>query len=349
MTVQLCPAQQQAFDNLMKGMPLFNFLGVLGGPGSGKTTILRQVHQAAGGEYLTMKEYLDALRPAHPLALEETFAHLLLTALQTHDVVFIDDLDLVTDVVSGGCGGAYPRTGFLQVALRALTAYAQEHRKKLIFGSKYAVQPLEQMGYVAYLPPFTPADYQFFNRLYLGPAADGLNYDKVHRFAAHLNAYHLETIAALLRDREVLDTEGYIEFLRSQHLASNVDLAEVQPVTLNDLKGVADVIRSLETNIILPLENDALAAELRLKPKRGVLLVGPPGTGKTTVGRALAHRLRGKFFLIDGTIISGTQNFYGNVHWIFEQAKQNAPSVVFVDDSDAIFESARNWACTATC
>ena len=62
----------------------------------------------------------------------------------------------------------------------------------------------------------------------------------------------------------------------------------------------------LETNIVLPLENDALANEFKLRSKRGVLLYGPPGTGKTTVGRAMAHRLKGKFFLIDGTFIAGT-------------------------------------------
>src|SRR5207244_1089104 len=49
--------------------------------------------------------------------------------------------------------------------------------------------------------------------------------------------------------------------------------------------------------------------------------------------------LRGKFFLIDGTFIAGTDQFYWRIHRVFESAKQNAPSVLFIDDSDAIFES----------
>src|SRR6185369_15274329 len=63
-----------------------------------------------------------------------------------------------------------------------------------------------------------------------------------------------------------------------------------------------------------------------------------PGTGKTTVGRALAHRLKGKFFLIDGTFIAGTNEFYNRISQVFEAAKDNAPSVIFIDDADAIFE-----------
>jgi transitional endoplasmic reticulum ATPase len=66
---------------------------------------------------------------------------------------------------------------------------------------------------------------------------------------------------------------------------------------------------------------------------------GETVSGKTTIGRALAHRLQGKFFLIDGTCISGTQHFYGRIHGIFTEAQRNAPAVIFIDDSDVIFET----------
>ena len=121
-------------------------------------------------------------------------------------------------------------------------------------------------------------------------------------------------------------------------MISNVDIGEVQDVDLSMLKGIDDIVTALEANIILPLEDDSLASELNIRPKRGVLIAGPPGTGKTTIGRALARRLQGKFFLIDGTFISGSGDFYERIHRVFESAKQNAPSIIFIDDTDVIFE-----------
>ena len=110
-------------------------------------------------------------------------------------------------------------------------------------------------------------------------------------------------------------------------------------MNLKDLKGVDAVIQALEAKIALPFENSALSAELSLKAKRGVLLAGPPGTGKTTVGRALAHRLKSKFFLVDGTMIAGTRDFFSEIHRVFDAARKNAPSIVFIDDADVIFEA----------
>src|SRR5262249_14463871 len=133
------------------------------------------------------------------------------------------------------------------------------------------------------LDELTADDYAFLIRHFLGPdRAGGLDFARIHRFAPALNIHQLKSAATQLARRDDLDTEAFIDYLRSQHLVSNVDLGEVQKVDLRDLHGVADVIEALEGNVVLPLENDELAQELGLKPKRGVLLLGPPGTGKTT-------------------------------------------------------------------
>jgi SpoVK/Ycf46/Vps4 family AAA+-type ATPase len=163
---------------------------------------------------------------------------------------------------------------------------------------------------------------------------------KVHRFAPALTTYQVKNACLWLGLLEAVPTtDSLIDYLRSRNISSNVDLEEVAAVEWSDLKGVDDVIEQLEAKIALPFENDQLASELQLKPKRGVLLSGPPGTGKTTIGRALAHRLKGKFFLIDGTMNADSDNFQCRVERVFKAARQNAPSVIFIDDADVIFEA----------
>ena len=337
-TYPLSPAQQRARDDLIGGLRVASAAVLAGTAGIGKTGVLAHVHRALGGAFLTIEDFMEAMGARHPLALEETFFHLVREALREHDVVVMDDVDLISNVVS--CGSFYPRPNFVQAPLIALAAHAAGAGKKLVLGSERGQVPLWGRAHVTVLDELAVVDYEFIGRAHLGAERAGvLDYRKIHRFSPKLSARHLGYACDWLRDDAALDTDRFMEFLRARYLASNVDLGEVQAVALSDLKGVDDVIRALEANIVLPLENVALAAELDLKPKRGVLLAGPPGTGKTTVGRALAHRLRSKFFLVDGTFISGTGAFYARIAQVFEAAKQNAPAVIFIDDSDVIFES----------
>jgi tRNA A37 threonylcarbamoyladenosine biosynthesis protein TsaE len=339
MSTTLCPVQQKVFTQLQEVLPLYPVIGLAGRTGAGKTTVLKELHHSTVGEWLSMRELLHALRSRHPLALEETFEEIVGAALHKADAVFVDDLSVLLRVGQMGCG-AYPRPNFMAAPLESLSSFAEAGHKKLIFAGDHAPANLQKKGFVATIAPFEQADYEFFCRTYLGPElAARLDYRKLYRFARNLGGYELKTVGMLLRGEKGLDTDRYIEVLRSFGLTSNVNLGEVQQVTLADLKGIDDIIESLEANVVLPLEQMELAEELRLKPKRGVLLAGPPGTGKTTIGRALAHRLKSKFFLIDGTYISGTADFYRGVHQVFEEAKHNAPAIIFVDDSDAIFES----------
>ena len=251
----------------------------------------------------------------------------------------VEDVHLL-DLFSAGCH-FYPRSGYFNSIMMGLCTYALEAKKKLVFGTKqHLAEAADQRSYSFGIEKFKAEDYAALVETFRGAPATQLDFDKVFRFAPKLNGHQLKAACQWLVNYKELTTDQFIEYLRSQRLASNVDLGEVQEVDLKDLKGVDDVLRSLEINIVLPLQNDELANRFRLRAKRGVLLYGPPGTGKTTVGRALAHRLKGKVFLVDGTFIAGTDGFYGRINQVFEAAKDNAPSVIFIDDADAIFEQA---------
>ena len=173
--------------------------------------------------------------------------------------------------------------------------------------------------------------FPFFSRL------AKVDFHQVHRFARRLNGYQLKHVCNYLK-KPSYSTASLLSLLETKILISNVNTGEVRAVSLTDLHGADNVIRQLEIDLITPIERPDLVNKLGITPKRGILLYGPPGTGKTTVGRALAHRLKSKFFLIDGTVISGTNSFYDKIHGIFEKAKTNAPCILFIDDSDLLFE-----------
>jgi transitional endoplasmic reticulum ATPase len=338
----LAPAQQRGFDAVMLAARPGQVVTLAAQGGNGKSTLLAAAQERLGGTVLGARDLQASIALRHPLAIEDGLFELVDHALNEHEVVLIDDLDLVTRVVEG-CN-AYPRGGFIGLALTALIERAVSANRTIIVALSNPTQTLGRGGSLVVMKEFEIADYRAVCEAYL--AADvvaSIDFAKIHRYARRMTARQIrrasEGVRTLLAAKPNQDvTEAFIDYLKSAQLVSNVDLGEVQTVKLEDLRGLDDVLRALEANVIMPLEHGDLATELALKPKRGVLLAGPPGTGKTTIGRALAHRLRGKFFLVDGTVIAGTPRFYQQLHHVFESAMRNAPAVVFIDDSDVIFE-----------
>jgi transitional endoplasmic reticulum ATPase len=332
----LSPAQRVAADGLLSGIAAGDVVVLRGDAGSGRTTVLQTIHAQAGGVLIGMRQFMRALGK-QPVAIEEAFLDFVMEALSGHDVVIVDDLNLVMEAVAG-CN--YPWENLLDAALTSVLAESRSKGKKLLFAvGGHAPVPVHRRAYSWEIGSFGATDYESICRAYLrADAADCLDFVQIHRFAPVLNAHQLTNASVWLRREHGVNTERFVEYLRSQDLTSNVEIEQVAKVDWNDLKGVDEVIRALEAKIALPFENDALATELSLKPKRGVLLAGPPGTGKTTIGRALAHRLKSKFFLIDGTMIAGSRDFYGKIHDVFQGAQRNAPSIIFIDDADVIFD-----------
>ena len=336
--IQLIPAQESAFRVLQYASTAGSLMLLTSSSGRGRTTVLRKLHAEMGGGFVTGKDFIETSATRHPLSLEETLYAAVIGSLKQNQVVFVDDIDLIHNATSS-CH-FYPRGQYVETALLELSDAALRENKKLVVSTDGAIaQAFRTRSFSASIGKYSVADYAALLGVFVGAErAQSLDAEKIYRFAPKLNAHQIRAACEWLRPSAPFSTDQFIEYLRSQRLASNVDLDEVQEVDLHDLEGVDDVVRSLEIHIVLPLTNDALTAELGLRPKRGVLLYGPPGSGKTTIGRALAHRLRGKFFLIDGTFIAGTNGFYGSIHRVFEVARDNSPSVIFIDDADAIFE-----------
>ena len=109
-------------------------------------------------------------------------------------------------------------------------------------------------------------------------------------------------------------------------------------VTYDDIGGMGPTIDQLREMVELPLRYPELFQRLGVDPPKGVLLHGPPGTGKTRLARAVANESAAEFFLINGPEIMGSA--YGEseskLRQVFEEAAKAAPSIVFIDEIDSI-------------
>ncbi|MEY4502192.1 MAG: hypothetical protein RIS52_2082 [Pseudomonadota bacterium] len=109
-------------------------------------------------------------------------------------------------------------------------------------------------------------------------------------------------------------------------------------VTYDDIGGMGETIDQLREMVELPLRYPELFQRLGVDPPKGVLLHGPPGTGKTRLARAVANESSAQFFLINGPEIMGSG--YGEsekkLREVFEQASKAAPSIIFIDEIDSI-------------
>lgn len=112
----------------------------------------------------------------------------------------------------------------------------------------------------------------------------------------------------------------------------------ISKVTYEDLGGLHEEIQRVREMVELPLRHPELFQKLGIEPPKGVLLLGPPGCGKTLLAKAVASESDANFLSINGPEIMS--KFYGEsearLREIFQKAEENAPSIIFIDEIDAI-------------
>jgi transitional endoplasmic reticulum ATPase len=109
-------------------------------------------------------------------------------------------------------------------------------------------------------------------------------------------------------------------------------------ITYEDIGGLEGAIQKIREMIELPIKHPELFERIGIDPPKGVLLHGPPGTGKTLLAKAVAYETDSHFISISGPEIMS--KFFGqseeNLRKIFEEGKENSPSIIFLDELDSI-------------
>ncbi|MBT6402273.1 CDC48 family AAA ATPase [Candidatus Woesearchaeota archaeon] len=113
---------------------------------------------------------------------------------------------------------------------------------------------------------------------------------------------------------------------------------KIPEVTYEDIGGLQEEITKIREMVELPLKNPEIFESLGITPPKGVLLHGSPGTGKTLLAKAVATETNANFILVNGPEL--LSKFYGEtekkIRNLFEEAEKNAPSIIFIDEIDAI-------------
>jgi transitional endoplasmic reticulum ATPase len=128
------------------------------------------------------------------------------------------------------------------------------------------------------------------------------------------------------------------EIVIKDEAVAEEDVGQSEGITYEDVGGIGQQLQKVREMIELPLKHPELFRRLGIDPPKGVLLHGPPGTGKTMIAKAVATEVNAHFKSINGPEI--ISKYYGEsekqLREIFDEAADNAPAIVFIDEIDSI-------------
>lgn len=145
-------------------------------------------------------------------------------------------------------------------------------------------------------------------------------------------------VASIVPKSEAAIVTQATEIILSDKPSADVPSYLLPKISYDTIGGLKEEIQKVREMIELPLKYPELFERLGVEAPKGVLLHGPPGTGKTMLAKAVANETDCKFFTISGPEIMS--KFYGeseeNLRKIFDDAQKNAPSILFIDEIDSI-------------
>ncbi len=123
-----------------------------------------------------------------------------------------------------------------------------------------------------------------------------------------------------------------------------MELEESPNVTFSQIGGLLKEIEEVRESVEYPLTKPEIFEQIGVEPPKGILLYGPPGTGKTLIAKAVAHQAKATFIRMSGSEL--VHKYIGEgaqlVRELFTLARERAPSIVFIDEIDAVGSTRTN-------
>ncbi len=302
---RLTPSQQGTFELALATIPGSHITVIKGDVGMGKSLVVAHLQSQLGGAVYSIDQVMTEVGKRGGGKIEETLIDFVVGTFKHDDLVFIEDITMFDRL---GDFQVVDRPGYLPHVMGAVYEKIVSAGVRLVISTsdrldhnnstKAAVLDMDGLG---------AADYLAIIRNQLSTLSSEFDSDKVSRTYKKLTAYQIVAATNLLKEKGIVQPSAndFIETMDQVKARSNLVVEDVEDVSLDSLVGIDHIRRELMRTIVIPMTQPELARELGLRPARGILLHGEPGTGKTTIGRALARQMKGKFFIMDGSVQPG--------------------------------------------
>ncbi|SNW62940.1 ATPase AAA [Orpheovirus IHUMI-LCC2] len=347
--MELTPSQREIHKEILSLLTEspFNAILIKSERGCGKTTIFSELEK-------TLKDYrfvwvtLELLHTKNRNGLSsQTFFDILIEEVRSEDpvVVVVDDLDSIEEII----GDTYSKNrGMVISGLRRVISLIVKHkRNKLLIGSSCSLQFSSLSNWWPLNIEYKIEDIQWILDKHLT-----LNINKSDLSKWILKLDKTQSLGTIIRIINYLNMKigklicgGEINvenILREQYQKQlskikgyDVIMADIPAIDPKyDLVGLEHIVEYIQESILGPLELNKLD---QVPIKKGLIICGPPGTGKTTIGRWLSDKLLGRFYMIGGEMGVSGPELIDALDQTIDKAAQNPPGVIFIDDVDNIF------------
>lgn len=167
----------------------------------------------------------------------------------------------------------------------------------------------------------------------------GSLFDELMDFTPAMKELKFAVVSTSPKDIVVVGPNTEVQLHESPVDVSTIEgVGNLVDVSYEDIGGLKEEVKKVREMIEIPLKRPELFEKLGIAPPKGVLMHGPPGTGKTLLAKAVASESDAHFIAINGPeimskYVGGSEE---NLREYFEEAEENSPSIIFIDELDAI-------------